>query len=360
MLNFTVGPVQMDERICQLGADQVPYFRTPEFSQVMLENERLFLEFADAPAGSRAVFLTASGTGGMEAAVMNALTSHDRALVVDGGSFGHRFVQLLEIHGIPHETISLLPGESLKAQHLEPYRGTGVTAFLVNADETSTGTFYDMGLIAGFCAEECALLVVDAVSAFLTDELSMAQMGIDVLITGSQKALAVPPGVSVVALGPRGLARVEAAEVRCMYFDLADALRNGERGQTPFTPAVGTLLQINERLRAIAAAGGARAELKRAADLAADFRRRIQGMPFELLSESPANGVTALRVAPGVSAKELFARMKDEHGIWVCPNGGELAESVFRVGHMGALTPADNELLASALAEVLADMEAEG
>ena len=77
----------------------------------------------------------------------------------------------------------------------------------------------------------------------------MAQMGIDVLITGSQKALAVPPGVSVVALGPRGLARVEAAEVRCMYFDLADALRNGERGQTPFTPAVGTLLQINERLR---------------------------------------------------------------------------------------------------------------
>ena len=143
-----------------------------------------------------------------------------------------------------------------------------------------------------------------------------------------------------------------------MYFDLADALKNGERGQTPFTPAVGTLLQINERLRAIAAAGGARAELERAADLAADFRRRIQGMPFELLSESPANGVTALRVAPGISAKEIFARMKDEHGIWICPNGGELAESVFRVGHMGALTPADNETLASALAEVLADMEA--
>ena len=102
---------QMDEReLCQLGADQVPYFRTPEFSQVMLENERLFLEFADAPAGSRAVFLTASGTGGMEAAVMNALTSHDRALVVDGGKLGHRFVQLLEIHGIPHETISLPAG----------------------------------------------------------------------------------------------------------------------------------------------------------------------------------------------------------------------------------------------------------
>ena len=236
MLNFTVGPVQMSESVCRLGADQVPYFRTPEFSQVMLENERMLLELASAPAGSRAVFLTASSTGAMEASVMNTLSAADRALVVDGGSFGHRFVQLLEIHGIPHEVLTLAPGESLRAEHLAPY-------------ETSTGTFYDMGLVADFCAREDAFFIVDAVSAFLTDAVPMDELGIDVLITGSQKALAVPPGVSVVALAPRGLDRVAASDVRCMNFNLADALKNGERGQTPFTPAVGILLQVNPRLR---------------------------------------------------------------------------------------------------------------
>ena len=358
MLNFTVGPVQMSESVCRLGADQVPYFRTPEFSRVMLENERMLLELAGAPAGSRAVFLTASSTGAMEASAMNTLSAADRALVVDGGSFGHRFVQLLEIHGIPHEVITLAPGESLRAEHLAPYEGAGITAFLINADETSTGTFYDMGLVADFCAREDAFFIVDAVSAFLTDAVPMDELGIDVLITGSQKALAVPPGVSVVALAPRGLDRVAASDVRCMYFNLADALKNGERGQTPFTPAVGILLQVNQRLRDLVEAGGTQAELKRAAALAADFRERIQGMPFTLLSESPANGVTALVVGEGVSAKELFARLKDEHGIWICPNGGELAETVFRVGHMGALTPADNEALVTALGQVLSALKA--
>ncbi|MFR3273674.1 MAG: hypothetical protein ACLTQI_07640 [Slackia sp.] len=113
MLNFTVGPVQSDERICALGANQVPYFRTPEFSEVMLENERLFLKFAGAPEGSRAVFLTGSGTAGMEAAVMNTLDASDKAIVVDGGSFGHRFVKLLEVHGIEHTASRLRPAALL-------------------------------------------------------------------------------------------------------------------------------------------------------------------------------------------------------------------------------------------------------
>lgn len=358
MLNFTVGPVQMDEAICRIGAEQVPYFRTPEFSQVMFENESMLLQLAQAPRGSRAVFLTASSTGAMEASVMNTLSSADKALVVDGGSFGHRFVQLLQIHGIPHEVIELAPGESLKAEHLAPFEGVGITAFLINADETSTGVFYDMRLVSDFCRRNDAFFIVDAVSAFLTDAVPMDELGIDLLITGSQKALAVPPGVSVIALAPKALERVERTEVRCMYFDLADALKNGERGQTPFTPAVGILLQVHERLRALVEVGGVQVELDRAAALAQDFRSRIAGMPFSLLAESPANGVTALRVEGGISAKDIFARMKDDHGIWVCPNGGDLAETVFRVGHMGALTTEDNETLVAALTEVLAALEA--
>lgn len=353
MLNFTVGPVEMFESTMRIGALPVPYFRTAEFSAIMLENERLFLEFAGAPAGSRAVFLTASGTGAMEAAVMNTLTPSDHAVVVDGGSFGHRFVEICQIHDIPAEIISLEPGQALTREHLAKFDDSGITAFLVNLDETSTGVLYDLELIADFCQRNGVFLIVDAVSAFLADPINMERNGIDVMITGSQKALAVAPGISLLALAPRALARVQAAHVPCLYFDLARALKDGERGQTPFTPAVGILLQINERLRAIEESGGADAEVARVAEVAADFRRKVASMPFELLSESPANGVTALRMPSGVSAKKIFEIMKDEHEIWVCPNGGDLSEVVFRVGHLGNLTPEDNDRLVTALAETL-------
>ena len=102
MINFTVGPVQSSEAVRAIGSEQVPYFRTSEFSDVMFENERLIKKFAKASDDSKVVFLTASGSGAMETAIMNTLTPNDKALVVNGGSFGHRFVELLELHHIPY------------------------------------------------------------------------------------------------------------------------------------------------------------------------------------------------------------------------------------------------------------------
>ena len=119
MINFTVGPVQSAECVKKIGAEDCPYFRTQEFSEVMLESERLVKKFAGAPEGSRAVFITGSGTASMEATVMNVLTPQDRVLVVNGGSFGHRFCELCEVHGVPHDEIKLNVGEQIKAKHLE-------------------------------------------------------------------------------------------------------------------------------------------------------------------------------------------------------------------------------------------------
>ena len=101
MINFTVGPVQSCDAVRAIGAENVPYFRTAEFSATMLENEKLIKKFAKAPEGSRVVFMTCSGSGGMETAIMNCLTSKDKAIVVNGGSFGHRFVELLQLHQSP-------------------------------------------------------------------------------------------------------------------------------------------------------------------------------------------------------------------------------------------------------------------
>lgn len=352
MINFTVGPVQSPEFVLRLGGQHVPYFRTPEFSKIMLENERLMLQFAKAPACSRAVFITGSGTASMEAAVINTLTPHDKALVVNGGSFGQRFADLLTLHQIPHTEIYPTLGHGVLREQLAQFNGQGYTAFLVNLHETSTGVLYDLPMIGEFCRCNSCFLIVDAISAFLADDLDMAQVGADVVITGSQKALACPPGISIIALSPKALERIKDTEAQCMYLDLKNALKNGERGQTPFTPAVGTLLQIHARLQEIEENGGVAQETKRIAALANYFRTKIKELPFEIFSHSLSNAVTPLRPLTA-SAEDIFTMLKNEYGICVCPNSGELKKTLFRVGHLGALTTADYDMLVAALTDMV-------
>ena len=351
MLNFTVGPVQSSDAVREIGSHQVPYFRTSEFSDVMFENEALIKKFAKAPEGSRVVFITGSGSASMEASIMNTLSSSDKVLVVNGGSFGHRFVELLQLHQVPFEEIALEAGTPLAKSHLEPFEGKGFTAFVVNMHETSTGVLYDMKMIGDFCRRNNLFLLVDCISSFLADPFDMETLGADIMITGSQKALACPPGISVMVLSPRALDRVSKTKCVCQYLDLQIALRNAERGQTPWTPAVGTLLQINARLREIDANGGAEAEIARTAHLAQYFRDRIKDLPFKNFSGSPSNAVTAL-CPTTASANDIFLKLKDEYGIWICPNGGDLKDKVFRVGHIGCLTEKDFDCLIEAFADL--------
>ena len=351
MINFTVGPVQSSEAVRKIGAEQVPYFRTAEFSDVMFENERLIKKFAGAPEGSRVVFITGSGSASMETSIMNTLTPADKALVVNGGSFGHRFVELLQLHQVPFEEIALEAGTPLAKSHLEPFEGKGFTAFVVNMHETSTGVLYDMKMIGDFCRRNNLFLLVDCISSFLADPFDMETLGADIMITGSQKALACPPGISVMVLSPRALERVSKTKCVCQYLDLQIALRNAERGQTPWTPAVGTLLQINARLKEIKSNGGAEAEISRTARLARYFRDRIKDLPFRNFSGSPSNAVTAL-CPTTASANDIFLKLKDEYGIWICPNGGDLKDKVFRVGHIGCLTEKDFDCLLDAFADL--------
>lgn len=167
MLNFTLGPVQMDQEIRQHGSDEIPYFRTAEFSVLVHENEKYITKFMDAPENSRAIFLTASGTAAMEASVMNLFDANDKLLVVNGGSFGARFVKICKIHKIPYTEIPVEMGKQIKASDLEPYAGKGYTGFLVQADETSSGVLFDMDLISKFCKKDNLVLVVVAkISSF--------------------------------------------------------------------------------------------------------------------------------------------------------------------------------------------------
>lgn len=353
MINFTVGPVQSSDAVRAVGAEQVPYFRTAEFSATMLENEALVKKFAKASADSRVVFMTCSGSGGMETAIMNCLSKKDKALVVNGGSFGERFVELLSLHEIPFTEIKVEHGKALTSEHLAPYEGQGYTAFLLQKHETSTGVHFDIDLVSDFCKRNGLFLIVDTISTFLCDTFDMERLGAGVMITGSQKALACPPGIAVMVLAPDALKRVEENKCCCQYLDLKLALKNQERGQTPWTPAVGILLQINVRLKEIEANGGEDAEIARCASLAKYFRDKIveYKLPFEIISESLSNAVTPLHPTTA-SAFDIFLKLKDEYGIWICPNGGSMKDTVFRVGHIGYLTTEDYDKLIAAFVDL--------
>lgn len=353
MINFAVGPVMMDDETLDISARQIPYFRTNEFSAAVENCKRNLKLLFDASDDHRILFMTGSGTASMEAAVMNVLSSKDRAIVINGGTFGERFTEICSVHGIEFTEIKCEYGKSLTEDRLADIDGSKYTAFLVNLCETSTGVLYDINLISEYCKKYGLILIVDAVSAFLCDPFGMKENGIDVVITGSQKALALAPGLSVMCFSARAVERIVANDVKSLYFDLKDYLLNDERGQTPFTPAVGVILQLEEKTSRIIASGGIKTVLDKTREKALYFRKGISGLPLEIFADRPSAAVTALSVCSGVDAYDIFIALKERYGIFVCPNGGQLKSKVFRVGHMGKLSYGDYDRLLSALNDVL-------
>lgn len=357
MINFTVGPVQMDDDTRELGSQQIPYFRTPEFSNITFECENILSSLFDAPENSRVLFLTGSGTAAMEASVMNFFTKDDKILVINGGSFGHRFKELCEVHKLPHEEIKLEAGKALLKDQLYSYKNKGFTGLLVQLCETSTGVKYDIDMIGNFCRENNIFLVVDCISGFLADYFSMSKMNVNVALTGSQKALALPPSMSFICMDKKAQERCykNAEKLESVYFNLKDYLVNGERGQTPFTPAVGTIIQLNKRLKNIQKEGGIAGQNKIFSERAKYFRDKIKDLPFEIFTDksSLSNCVTAVSPSKeGVSAYHIFELLKDEYSIWLCPNGGELKDKVIRIGHIGNISNKEIDTLLDALKDL--------
>ena len=355
MINFTVGPVQMDKETRKIGMEQIPYFRTPEFSAVMKENEKLLCKFFDAPENSRVLFMTGSGTASMEGGIINFFTSEDKVLVVNGGSFGHRLVEICQIHDIPYTEIKLDYGTPLTAEHLSQFENAGYTGFALQLCETSTGVLYDMNLIGEFCKRNNIFLFVDAVSGFMADEFSMKNMHVNAAITGSQKALALPPSMSFTVMDEKAIERAQKINVKSLYFNYPMYLKDGERGQTPFTPAVATLLMLNDKLKRIEKTGGIKHQNELAKERAQYFRSKIADLPFKLFSDpkDSSNCVTALcPTNPGVNAHKIFEIIKDEYDMWICPNGGDMAEKVFRVGHIGNITNKEIDKLVKAFKDL--------
>jgi aspartate aminotransferase-like enzyme len=346
---FTPGPVQMSPDILAMGAQQVPYFRNAEFSAVIKECESRLLDLTGAPQGSRVIFLAGSGSLAMESVVVNLLSPQKLCAVVNGGSFGKRFVDICRVHGVPAQEI-VVDRDPLSDWGVLATKGD-IHALLITGHETSVGHLYDLESTGRYCRQKRCLHIVDAISLFVTDALDMQKQGIDVLLLSSHKGLALPPGLAMVVLSPEALNQV-AKQPNSFYQDYNRYLEDGLRGQTPFTPTVSIVLQLRARLEQLQRDGMASA-IAQARDLAMHFREGIQPLPLKPYSLHMPNAMTALQVISGVAAHQVVDALERRHGCVVAPNGGALRDLVFRVGHMGNLVQADIDRLLLGLQDVL-------
>lgn len=351
---FTVGPVEIRNEIFALREKRasVPYFRTQEFSCMMLELDAILRDLAGAKESARSVYLTASGTAAMEATVLNCFTKEDKILIVDGGTFGHRFVEICETHDIPHYIIKIDYGETLTRERLERIPDDGYTAMLVNHHETSTGQLYDIDMLGEFCKKRNMYLIVDAISSFLCDEIHMEKHGIDAMIISSQKGICVSPGMAMVIISERLIdERIYNNNYKSIYFNFNSYLENFKRGQTPYTPAISVCVEMHENLSWIKNRG-LKNHLKYIGDIAEDFRSKVSGLPIDIPTYPLSNAITPI-IMRNKNARYVFESLKNSFGIMVNPTGGKLQDSMLRIAHIGNINENDNTYLVDCLKKLI-------
>ncbi len=332
---FTIGPVQMYPSTTTIRAEGFPHFRTDEYSNVVKQVLKTIAGYIGIHEDNSLIYLAGSGTASMEAVVENCTTKKDKALVINGGSFGHRFCELLKYHEIPYDSIDLKWDEALTSNHLLNYEKKGYTTLFVNLHETSTGQLYDIKMLSEFAKRNNMMLIVDAISTFLADEYDAAKYGIDVTIFSSQKGLCCSPGLSIVAFSQRMIDKINNnPNSKSVYFDFKDYLKNIPRGQTPYTPPVCVMYEIQDMINIINKEGGLDARLELVKNKCQYFRKKAQDLGLKLPPYPLSNMLTPL-VFDDVDAYEVIQVLKNKYRYFVNPCGGELASKLFRVSHIG-------------------------
>ena len=348
---FTPGPVPIAPHILAIGQEQPPYNRTAEFSNITYDIIA-GLKYVFQTDGSVAL-LTCSGTAAMEAAILNFFCREDNVLIINGGTFGQRWCDLCEIHSIRHDNFEIEAGADIDLPFLDALLSSKkFTGLLINAHETSTGQLYDIEAIGKMTRKHGVFFIVDAISTICADEFLMDEWLVDVAILSSHKALALPPGLSFIAMNDRATRKLSESSPRTMYFDLNNYLANQKRGQLPYTPAIGIMMQLHQRLidiqsetlRALWFTHNSRAEY---------FRRAIGDLEFSVLSCRPSNALTAL-FCKDSEAKMIVEELRVKHNIIVASNGGDLSLDVFRVAHLGAQNSELVDILVEALRNITA------
>jgi len=354
---LTPGPTAVPPEVLRALAEPVIHHRSPEFAEV----------FAVALERLRAVFrtegdvlvYTSSGTGAFESAVVNLHSPGDRVLAVSQGEFGERWQKLAAVFGCDVIPLAYAWGDVPTPDDLRgalAESGAG-TVFLVHS-ETSTGVVCDLEPLLAVCREAGALSVVDAVSSLGAVPLETDAWGADVVVTGSQKALMTPPGLSFASVSDRAWTRAEQASLPRFYWDWERQRRAQAKGSTPSTPATSLVVALVEAL-GLVLEGGLEAVFARHRALGRACRAGIKEIGLELYSpdDDSAAVLTAALTPEGIDAVALRLALRDRHGITIAGGHGELIPRLFRIGHIGHV---GIEELAGALDAIEQELAAAG
>ena len=352
---LTPGPTPLPPQVREALGRPILHHRTAPYRALFkraLQGMQTLLQTAQP-----VLCLTSSGTGAMEAAVVNLLSPGDEAVVILGGKFAERWERLCQAYGIAAATVPVAYGDAVNPQDVAAALTARPRAKAVFATlcETSTGVVHDIRALAALTRTSRAVLVVDAISGFLADECQTDAWGVDVVVTGSQKGLMLPPGLAFLSLNERAWALVEQAKTPRFYTDLRLYRASLADDDTPFTSAVSTVVALDEAVKLIAQ-GGVDQAVQRCARMAAATRAGVAALGLALFAKRPSNGVTAVSVPAGVDGKQLTKLMYDRSRVMVAGGQGEMAGKLFRFAHMGHIGPDDVVAGLSALERALAEL----
>jgi aspartate aminotransferase-like enzyme len=301
--------------------------------------------------------LTASGTGAMEAAVVNTLSPGDKVLAVSIGVFGERFARIAQAYGAQVQTLSFPWGTAADPDQVRQAlrEAPEIKAVLIAHNETSTGVTNDLQAIARIVKEEFdRLLLVDAISSLGSLPLPVDEWQCDVVITGSQKGWMVPPGLAMASVSQRAWQAYSEATMPRFYFDFGAAKRYLDRGETPWTPAVSIFYGLDLALEKLFQEGMEQV-YQRHARIAQRTREGAKALGLSLFADErvASNTVTAIQVPEGVDGRQLTALLREEYDVVIAGGQQTLEGKIFRIGHLGYVTEQDIDEALEALSKAL-------
>jgi len=348
------GPTPLPQEVLQAMTKQMINHRGVEFGQILNEVtaklKHLFQTQNDV------FLLTSSGTGGLEAAIVNTLSPGDKVLSVSIGVFGERFADIAQQFGAEVIPLRFEWGKAADADAVRQALKDKpeIKAVLVTHNETSTGVTNDLASISSVVKEYDKLLLVDAISSLGSIDLPVDGWHIDVAVTGSQKGWMTPPGLAMVSVSQEAWQAHAKAKMPRFYWDFSKAKSYLEKGQTPWTPAITVVFALAVALEMMLKEG-LPSIVARHALIGKTVRDGVKSLGLSLFAEEShaSNTVTAVRSPDGLDTGKLLRLLREEHQIILAGGQQTLAGKIFRIGHLGWVTKNDIEPVISALRVVL-------
>ena len=351
------GPTPVPPDVVEAMSKEMIDHRGAEFAEML---RRITANLKRAFLTQNDVFVfTSSGTGAMEAAIVNTLSPGERVLAISVGNFGDRFARIATAYGADVNVLKFPDGEAVDPERVRQALkdDPAVSAVLVTHNETSTGITNELEAIAGIVKGEFdKLILVDAISSLGSINLPVDAWDLDVVLAGSQKGWKCPPGLAMISFSARAWKASETATMPKFYFSLAEAKKSFGLGQTPWTPAISLMYGLDHSLQQMLAQGDMESVYAFHQEIAQYTRDGLKALGLELVATEEkyaSNTVTAAYLPEGVKDQDLLDMLRDDYDIIAAEGRGRLAGRVFRIGHMGYVSSEDIDAVFAALKEAL-------